>query len=69
MIPEVLKMAGNIFITADHGNAEELTNPRTEEADTEHSIFPVPFWYITPENQHQKSNRKLWKAKTMSGEF
>jgi 2,3-bisphosphoglycerate-independent phosphoglycerate mutase len=63
ILPEVLKMEGTIFITADHGNAEELTNLRTEEIDTEHSIFPVPLWYITPKNQRQKSESEIMASK------
>ena len=59
----MLKIGGNLFITADHGNAEELTNPRTEEADTEHSVFPVPFWYIAPNNQRQRSESEIMESK------
>jgi 2,3-bisphosphoglycerate-independent phosphoglycerate mutase len=43
VIPEVLSMGGTAFVTADHGNAEELINPKTGGVDTEHSIFPVLF--------------------------
>lgn len=43
VIPDVLKSKGTVFITADHGNAEELINPKTGGIDTEHSTFPVPF--------------------------
>jgi 2,3-bisphosphoglycerate-independent phosphoglycerate mutase len=59
LIPEVLKLGGTLFITADHGNAEEVTNPRTEEIDTEHSTFPVPFLYVTPNNQRQKGESQI----------
>jgi 2,3-bisphosphoglycerate-independent phosphoglycerate mutase len=31
-----------VFITADHGNVEELINLKTGQKDTEHSDFPVP---------------------------
>lgn len=34
---------GVLAITADHGNAEEMINPATGEADTEHNANPVPF--------------------------
>lgn len=34
---------GALFITADHGNVEEMVNLKTGAADTEHSINPVPF--------------------------
>ncbi len=38
-----LAFNGKVIITADHGNVEELLNPKTGEVDTEHSINPVPF--------------------------
>ena len=63
LIPEVLKIGGSLFITADHGNAEELINLRTEEPDTEHSVFPVPFWYIAPDNQRQKTESRIMESK------
>lgn len=43
IIPEILKLAGTVIITADHGNAEELIDPETGGVDTEHSAYPVPF--------------------------
>lgn len=43
LIPEVLTKNGTVFITGDHGNAEELINPQTGTVDTEHSTYPVPF--------------------------
>ncbi|MFA5926225.1 MAG: 2,3-bisphosphoglycerate-independent phosphoglycerate mutase [Parcubacteria group bacterium] len=64
LIPEVLKIGGTLFITADHGNAEEVTNPRTEEPDTEHSTFPVPFWYVSPDNQRQKGESEILEDTT-----
>jgi len=33
----------SLIITADHGNAEEMINPKTGEKITEHSTNPVPF--------------------------
>lgn len=43
------KFPETIFlITADHGNAEKMTNPETGEIDTEHSISPVPFVLVGP---------------------
>ncbi len=42
-ILEALKRKnGWAFITADHGNAEEMINLKTGEIDTKHSINPVP---------------------------
>lgn len=39
----VLEKNGVMVITADHGNAEEMTNLVTGEMDKEHSNNPVPF--------------------------
>jgi 2,3-bisphosphoglycerate-independent phosphoglycerate mutase len=32
-----------LMICADHGNAEQMVNPSTSDADTEHTTNPVPF--------------------------
>ena len=39
----VLAAGGVLYITADHGNAEELLNMQTGAIDKEHSTNPVPF--------------------------
>jgi 2,3-bisphosphoglycerate-independent phosphoglycerate mutase len=41
-----------LFITADHGNAEELINQETNGADTQHSTKPVPFIIFHPTDLH-----------------
>ncbi len=46
IVEATLKAKGNMIITADHGNAEELIDLRTGEIDTKHSINPVPFMLI-----------------------
>ncbi|MFA5135381.1 MAG: 2,3-bisphosphoglycerate-independent phosphoglycerate mutase [Patescibacteria group bacterium] len=43
LIKTVLSYDGILFITADHGNAEELSNLQTGAMDKEHSVNPVPF--------------------------
>ncbi len=43
LIKLILNLGGVCFITADHGNAEELINLQTGEVDKEHSTNPVPF--------------------------
>lgn len=48
---EILNVGGALYVTADHGNCEEMINLETGEADTEHSTNPVPFWVATPENK------------------
>lgn len=35
-----------LVVTADHGNAEQMVNPKTGEPDTEHSHNPVPLYLI-----------------------
>ncbi len=46
IVNEVLQKDGVVLITADHGNAEEVTNLQTGEMDKEHSTNPVPFWIV-----------------------
>ncbi len=43
IIRQILDQDGIAFITADHGNAEEMTNLQTGAMDKEHSVNPVPF--------------------------
>jgi len=43
IVTAVLKTEGICLITADHGNAEQMLNPNTGEAYTEHTINRVPF--------------------------
>ena len=35
--------------------------------DTEHSTFPVPFWYLNPKNHKQKSESEILNAKNNIG--
>jgi len=40
-------IGGAVIITADHGNAEEVINLKSGEADTKHSQAPVPFIIVS----------------------
>ena len=40
------KVGGEVFITADHGNAEQMTDPASGQSHTAHTINPVPFVYV-----------------------
>ncbi len=51
VVQAVIDKGGQLLITADHGNAEEMIDFHTGANDTEHSANPVPFWYITAQNQ------------------
>jgi 2,3-bisphosphoglycerate-independent phosphoglycerate mutase len=45
IVPAILARDGACFITADHGNVEEMLGP-DGEMDTEHSTYPVPLLVI-----------------------
>ena len=53
----ITSAGGALIITADHGNAEEMINPRTGKADTEHNLSPVPALFIF--NELKGQNRQL----------
>ena len=55
IVEETLARDGHVFITADHGNAEEMKNLRTGEMDKEHATNPVPFIIIGKEYEGQPS--------------
>lgn len=46
IVKAVLIKNGSVFITADHGNAEEMIDLRTDGVNTSHSKNPVPFIMI-----------------------
>lgn len=54
-----LSKKGVVIVTADHGNAEELRNPRTGEIDKEHSVNHVPFIIITNELKFKKERENI----------
>lgn len=47
VVDKVLELGGTVFITADHGNAEQLVDYVTGGPMTAHTINPVPFIYVT----------------------
>jgi 2,3-bisphosphoglycerate-independent phosphoglycerate mutase len=47
VIEATIKKGGQMLITADHGNIEEMLNIYTGEPDTQHSKNPVPCWYVS----------------------
>lgn len=59
IIKLVLEKKGCLLITADHGNAEEVINIQTGEIDTEHSINPVPLWFVTISNRKDEPQPKI----------
>ncbi|MDD5396951.1 MAG: 2,3-bisphosphoglycerate-independent phosphoglycerate mutase [Candidatus Moranbacteria bacterium] len=67
LIPMVLKKGGCMFITADHGNVEDIKNYRTGQINTEHSSNPVPFWFLTPTNHREKSSEEVVRQQSEVG--
>lgn len=59
VIPVAYELGYDCLITADHGNAEQMVNPKTGEAFTEHTTNPVPFCVVSKKNFELKSNGKL----------
>jgi len=59
LIEAVLSKGGCLLITADHGNAEEVKDSFTGEADTQHSENPVPCWFLSPENGQAQRDPKF----------
>ncbi|MFZ2258371.1 MAG: 2,3-bisphosphoglycerate-independent phosphoglycerate mutase [Clostridiaceae bacterium] len=53
VIDKVLEQGGSVFVTADHGNAEQLIDYNTGQVLTSHTTNPVPFIYIT-NDPHRK---------------
>jgi 2,3-bisphosphoglycerate-independent phosphoglycerate mutase len=46
VVNKVLEKGGVAYVFADHGNAEQMVNPKTGYPDTEHTCNPVPFMII-----------------------
>jgi 2,3-bisphosphoglycerate-independent phosphoglycerate mutase len=49
VVEAILKNGGRAFVTADHGNADQMVDPVTGEPFTAHTTFPVPFIAVGPE--------------------
>ncbi len=62
LIQLVLKKKGQVLLTADHGNAEEMIHAKTGEVMTEHTTNPVPCVVIS---EHLKM-KKLKKRGTLA---
>lgn len=46
VVSAIEKVDGEMLITADHGNAEQMSDSDTGQAHTAHTTNPVPFVYI-----------------------
>lgn len=61
VVDKVLLNGGEVIITADHGNAEYMLDPKTGATITAHSVNPVPFIVVSDKlkNTKLKSNGRL----------
>ncbi len=46
VVKAMRSIGGEVIITADHGNAEQMADNVTHQAHTAHTLNPVPFLYI-----------------------
>ncbi|PCH85285.1 MAG: phosphoglycerate mutase (2,3-diphosphoglycerate-independent) [Piscirickettsiaceae bacterium] len=46
VVEAIKAIGGEVFITADHGNAEQMSDPTTGQTHTAHTTNPVPFLYV-----------------------
>jgi 2,3-bisphosphoglycerate-independent phosphoglycerate mutase len=51
IVDRILDLDGEILITADHGNAEQMLDCKTGEAHTAHTTNLVPFIYVSEDHQ------------------
>lgn len=47
----IMEKGGIAFVCADHGNAEQMVNPKTGSPDTEHTTNPVPFCVVAKDQK------------------
>jgi 2,3-bisphosphoglycerate-independent phosphoglycerate mutase len=46
VVSAMLECGGEVIITADHGNAEQMLDRSTQQAHTAHTLNLVPFIYV-----------------------
>lgn len=65
VIDALKTVGGECLITADHGNAEQMINSKTQQAHTAHTSEPVPFIYVGRPASPQPQGRLSDIAPTM----
>lgn len=63
--PLVLSKGGALFVTADHGNADQMFDPKTNGPHTAHTLNPVPFIVIGAGDVSVKEGKLADIAPTM----
>jgi phosphoglycerate mutase (EC 5.4.2.1) len=59
IVDKVLEKDGTVFITADHGNAEQMIDYSTGEPMTAHTTDPVPFLYVANKAKEMRNGGVL----------
>jgi len=54
LVPRLLDLDCRIFVTADHGNADQMIDYETGMVKTSHSLFDVECIYVANDSQHTK---------------
>ena len=54
IVDKILEKDGTVFITADHGNAEQMIDYSTGEPMTAHTTGPVPFIYVAKDAKEMR---------------
>ncbi|EKD48827.1 MAG: hypothetical protein ACD_64C00114G0006 [uncultured bacterium] len=62
----VEKMNGTLYITADHGNAEQMWDEKTNQPWTAHTTNPVPFLWITKKEQGNNTQLPLQQLRDIA---
>lgn len=63
----VEEMDGTMFITADHGNAEDKFDEKSGQPHTAHTANPVPFLMITKDNKNGAVKLPLHQLSDIAG--
>ncbi|MCK4390296.1 MAG: 2,3-bisphosphoglycerate-independent phosphoglycerate mutase [Desulfobacterales bacterium] len=53
-VKRLLELEAEILLTADHGNAEEMIDPKTKRVKTSHTLNPVELIYISRKAKGKK---------------
>ncbi|WP_323846409.1 2,3-bisphosphoglycerate-independent phosphoglycerate mutase [Microbulbifer magnicolonia] len=59
VVDAALAAGGEVLITADHGNVEEMFDAGSGQVSTQHSTLPVPFVYVGERKLHLRDGGSL----------
>jgi 2,3-bisphosphoglycerate-independent phosphoglycerate mutase len=59
VVDKILEKDGTVFITADHGNAEQMVDYSTGKPMTAHTTDPVPFVYVSNNSKELRDDGVL----------